>query len=117
MRLLHFGNSQRLAFTDFSGRTIPPYAILSHVWGTDEVLFGDIRNEEYRNRAGYQKIEFCATKAAQHRLTYFWIDTCCIDKYNRRVLSKASNSMFDWYANATICFVFLGDVSVSPAMN
>jgi hypothetical protein len=39
MRLLHFDDTRRLTWPEFSGRTIPPYAILSHIWGDGEVLF------------------------------------------------------------------------------
>ncbi|ERF74886.1 hypothetical protein EPUS_09092 [Endocarpon pusillum Z07020] len=65
--------------------------------------------------AGYQKIKFCAEKASLDQLQYFWIDTCCIDKWNLLELSKSINSMFRWYQNATKCYVFLSDVSASTA--
>ena len=115
MRLLHFDDSRRLVLTDFSGKAIPPYAILSHRWGDSEVLFEDIRSNTYKEKGGYRKIEFCAEQAAQDELPYFWIDTCCIDKWNRRERSKAINSMFRWYKDAAKCYVFLPDVSVSAA--
>lgn len=115
MRLLHFDYTGRLILTDFSKRTIPPYAILSHRWGDDEVLFEDLVYNRYESKIGYRKIKFCAKQAAQDRLQYFWIDTCCIDKWNVHELSKAINSMFRWYRNATKCYVFLSDVSVSTA--
>ncbi|KAF2676251.1 kinesin light chain [Lentithecium fluviatile CBS 122367] len=115
MRLLCFDHSKRLVSTDFSGKSIPPYAILSHRWGDSEVLFEDIRSDTCKEKEGYRKIEFCAEQAAQDQLQYFWIDTCCIDKWNRRERSKAINSMFRWYKNATKCYIFLPDVSISTA--
>src|ERR1700761_543940 len=115
MRLLHFNDTGRLALKDFGGRRIPPYAILSHRWSSDEVLFEDLERNSYESKTGFRKVEFCATKAAQDGLQYFWIDTCCIDKWNRRELSKAINSMFRWYQNATKCYVFLSDVLMSTA--
>jgi tetratricopeptide (TPR) repeat protein len=118
MRLLHFVD-QRLALTDFSGRTIPPYAILSHRWNTEpnnEVLFQDVGNDTWKTKAGYPKIVFCAQQAARDRLQYFWIDTCCIDKWNRHELSKAVNSMFRWYQNAAKCYVFLPDIFASSTV-
>ncbi|KAH8727359.1 heterokaryon incompatibility protein-domain-containing protein [Phaeosphaeriaceae sp. PMI808] len=115
MRLLHFDHSERLVSTDFIGKTIPPYAILSHRWGDSEILFEDLGSHTYKEKEGYRKIEFCAEQAAQDQLQYFWIDTCCIDKWNLRERSKAINSMFRWYKNATKCYVFLPDVSVSTA--
>ncbi|CAI6226601.1 unnamed protein product [Periconia digitata] len=115
MRLLHFDQVGRLLLTDFSGKTTPPYAILSHRWGDSEILFIDIANGTYREKEGYRKIEFCAKQAAKDHLQYFWIDTCCIDKWNLNELSKSINSMFLWYKNAEKCYVFLPDVSVPTA--
>ncbi len=118
MRLLSFNDSGRLVLTDFTGRTVPPYAILSHRWGESEVAFEDLAvegKETYKRKQGYRKIQFCATQAARDELCYFWIDTCCIDKWNRRELSKAINSMFNWYKESTRCYVFLSDVSTEPA--
>jgi tetratricopeptide (TPR) repeat protein len=102
--------------TDFRGKTIPPYAILSHRWGSSEVLFNDVMDKTYREKEdGYRKLEFCAKQAAQDNLQYFWVDTCCIDKWNLSELSKSINSMFQWYMNAKRCYVFLPDISVSTA--
>jgi hypothetical protein len=84
---------------DFTGKALPLYAILSHRWGSEdsEVLFEDVARNSYESKTGYQKIEFCAKQAAQDKLQYFWIDTYCIDKWNRQERSKAVNSMFRWY--------------------
>ena len=38
------------------------------------------------------------------------IDTCCIDKGSSAELSEAINSMYAWYSNAAICYVYLDDV-------
>jgi tetratricopeptide (TPR) repeat protein len=116
MRLLYLDEQGRFVLTDFHGKTIPPYAILSHRWGSSEVLFNDVMDRTYRKKEdGYRKLEFCAKQAAQDNLQYFWIDTCCIDKWNISELSNAINSMFQWYMNAERCYVFLPDVSVSTA--
>jgi hypothetical protein len=111
MRLLHFDSSERLTSTDFSGKTIPPYAILSHTWGGDEFLFENLVNDTGKSKAGYKKILFCGEQAARDQLQYFWVDTCCIDKWNLHELSNAINSMFRWYRNAAKCYVYLSDVS------
>lgn len=108
---------------EFPPSNIPPvYAILSHRWGSDEVTLKDLELGTARSRAGYQKLEFCADRAARDGILYFWIDTCCIDKSNSTELSEAINSMFKWYQNATKCYVFLTDVSLnlssfSPSTN
>jgi tetratricopeptide (TPR) repeat protein len=113
MRLLCFNQLKQLVSTDFRGKTIPPYAILSHRWGDAEILFEDIGSGTYKEKKdGYRKLQFCAEQAAQDKLQYFWIDTCCIDRWNLHERSRAINSMFLWYKNATRCYVFLSDVSV-----
>ncbi|PVH97584.1 kinesin light chain [Periconia macrospinosa] len=116
MRLLHFEQAGRLLLTDFSGKAVPPYAILSHRWGDSEVLFEDIASESYTEKQGYRKVEFCAKQAAKDHLQYFWIDTCCINKWNLDELSRSINSMFRWYKNARKCYVFLPDVLVTDQL-
>ncbi|SPJ72463.1 related to beta transducin-like protein [Fusarium torulosum] len=92
------------------------YAILSHTWGNDEVLYRDIqdptRMEEIRKRngAGYRKIAQSCEKALSRGHDYIWIDTCCIDKSSSAELSEAINSMFRWYTNASACYAYLSDV-------
>jgi tetratricopeptide (TPR) repeat protein len=114
MRLLHYDALGRLVLTDFRGKPIPPYAILSHRWSDSEILIEDISNDIYKEKEeGYRKLQFCAERAAQDELQYFWIDTCCIDRWNNNERSKAINSMFRWYNSAARCYVFLPDVSVS----
>ncbi|USP80990.1 hypothetical protein yc1106_08264 [Curvularia clavata] len=116
MRLLHFDTLGRLVLTDFRGKPIPPYAVLSHRWSDSEILMEDIANEMYREREeGYKKLIFCAEQVARDELQYFWIDTCCIDRWNNNERSKAINSMFQWYKNAARCYVFLSDVSASTS--
>lgn len=41
MRLLQYNNDSEFNLTEFVD-DIPPYAILSHTWGPEEVTFGDI---------------------------------------------------------------------------
>ncbi|KAF2008718.1 kinesin light chain [Aaosphaeria arxii CBS 175.79] len=116
MRLLHLEASGRPVLTNFHGKPIPPYAILSHRWGDSELLFEDLGSEAYKEKKdGVRKLKFCAKQAAEDNLQYFWIDTCCIDKWNNRERSRAINSMFRWYRNATRCYVFLSDVLVPTA--
>ena len=114
MRLLHFDAPDRLILTDFRGKPIPPYAILSHRWSNSEALFEDVSNGAYKQREeGYQKLKFCAEQAAKDGLQYFWIDTCCIDRWDNNERSRAINSMFQWYQKAARCYVFLLDVSLT----
>jgi hypothetical protein len=115
MRLLCFDSSGQLTSKNFGQKAIPPYAILSHTWGEAEFLFEDLVNGTGKEKAGYNKILFCGEQAAHDDLQYFWIDTCCIDKWNLRELSNAINSMFQWYKNAAKCYAFLSDVSTPIA--
>ncbi|KAJ8108095.1 hypothetical protein ONZ43_g6530 [Nemania bipapillata] len=66
----------------------PPYAILSHTWSDEEVSFRDWDSEPWPR--------------VQNK--------CCIDKSSSSELSEAINSMFQWYANAAICYAYLSDV-------
>jgi hypothetical protein len=85
------------------------YAILSHMWGNDEVLFEDMRNATTAQRQGYSKIKGCCDLALKHGFSYVWVDTCCIDKSSSSELQEAICSMYKWYKNAGICFVYLED--------
>ncbi|KAI8634681.1 hypothetical protein F5Y19DRAFT_120940 [Xylariaceae sp. FL1651] len=118
MRLLQRDDAGNYSLTpDFTSDTIPPYATLSHTWGPDEVVFTDLAKtrDDWEQKAGYDKIRFCAERARQHGLRYFWVDTCCIDKSNSIELQTAINSMFRWYRDAKVCYVYLSDVSGNAA--
>ncbi|KAK1622926.1 heterokaryon incompatibility protein-domain-containing protein [Colletotrichum phormii] len=109
MRLL---NTTTLTLESFiSGR--PKYAILSHTWGSEEVIFEDIRTPNQtslRQKAGWPKIGGSCALALKDGLDWIWIDTCCIDKSSSSELSEAINSMFRWYREAEICYAYLEDV-------
>ncbi|KAI4171934.1 MAG: hypothetical protein LQ346_008680 [Caloplaca aetnensis] len=110
MRLLH---AKTREFEEFFDTQIPPFAILSHRWGEKEVSFQQMRKNRAEEGPGLNKIlGFCAL-ASQKGYEWVWIDTCCIDKKSSAELSEAINSMFQWYAKATECFVYLSDVSLN----
>ncbi|KAK1751137.1 heterokaryon incompatibility protein-domain-containing protein [Echria macrotheca] len=117
MRLLRRDSSGTISLTEnLLGSDIPQYAILSHTWGPilEEVTYEDlVVGGCSTNKAGYDKIRFCAEQSRNHDLQYFWVDTCCIDKTNNAEVAEAINSMFTWYRNATHCYVYLSDVSVT----
>ncbi|KAK5658021.1 hypothetical protein OQA88_2575 [Cercophora sp. LCS_1] len=113
MRLLERdGDGQFHLTPDLPNHMLPPYAILSHVWGPEEVTFKDMVDGTARNKAGYAKIQFCGDQAWKDQVQHFWVDTCCIDKTNSTELQTAINSMFRWYSNATRCYVYLTDIPV-----
>jgi hypothetical protein len=116
MRLLKDDGHGNLSLAEYHGDNLPRYAILSHNWGPDceEVTFKDLMEEGAgRNKTGFKKIDFCRKQAASDGIHYFWVDTCCIDKSSSSELSTAINSMFRWYQNAALCYVYLSDVSTS----
>ncbi|GKT45467.1 vegetative incompatibility protein HET-E-1 [Colletotrichum spaethianum] len=95
----------------FAGSNVPPYAILSHTWGPDEVTFQDIRNLALAStKAGFTKIQGCCVQALRHNIDWAWIDSCCIDKTSSAELSEAINSMYSYYLLSRVCFVYLADV-------
>lgn len=88
------------------------YAILSHTWTEDEVTFDKLRVPGSRFRKDYKKIEYTCAQALKDGLEYAWIDTCCIDKRSSAELSEATNSMYRWYSDSEVCYVYLSDVSL-----
>jgi len=116
MRLLHVDTNGSFKLTaSFRNNRPPPYAILSHVWAADnqeEVTFEDLTNGMRGSKGGYQKLRFCSEEAKRDGLSYFWVDSCCIDKRSSAEVAEAINSMFRWYQNAAKCYVYLSDVSI-----
>ncbi|XTI89368.1 hypothetical protein V2W45_1469557 [Cenococcum geophilum] len=118
IRLLKLKDNGGLSLAKFVSDNIPPYAILSHIWGEDykEVTFKDLMDSLGKSKAGYTKIRFCMTQAAKDGLQYPRVGTCCIDKSSSAELSEAINSMFRWYHDATKCYVYLSDVSIGSSV-
>lgn len=108
MRLL---STFTLALSEFVGSQVPPYAILSHTWGDEEVLINDIHNGTARSKRGFKKLGGCCEKAVADGFRWVWIDTCCIDSSSSVEMSEAINSMHRWYKAAVVCYVYLEDVS------
>jgi hypothetical protein len=125
MRLLH---TKKLILET---PTDTPYAILSHRWLADheEISFQDLKRRQVppsegphnndaepalpskvNNKQGYEKFRGACDNAFQAGLEYIWIDTCCIDKTSSAELSEAINSMYAWYQDSAVCYVYLHDV-------
>lgn len=114
MRLLHYNSEGNLVLTDdlVDEGSLPAYAILSHTWvEEEEVTFQELKADAGLAKPGYQKIEYCGQQARRDGLRYWWVDTCCIDKTNTAEYRHAVKSMYRWYQSATICYVYLADVS------
>ena len=93
----------------------PPYAILSHTWGAEELTLQDWQAGSNKDFEGYHKVIGTCERALHDGFGYVWVDTCCIDKTNQVELSEAINSMFKWYQDAKVCYVLLSDLHVDPA--
>ncbi|KAF2867129.1 kinesin light chain 1 [Massariosphaeria phaeospora] len=119
MRLLEIQHDGTITLTEdlMGASNVPAYAILSHTWlPGQEVTFDEFKKSLGRDKAGFDKIRFCAQQAQRDGLRYFWVDTCCINKADPVELQHAINSMFRWYQEATGCYVLLTDVlSAEPA--
>ena len=89
------------------------YAIFSHTWGKDEVIFADLSNGNPESKPAYDKVKSACRRAAADNYSYIWIDSCCIDKSSSADLSEAINSMYVWYQQADICYAYLADVDAS----
>ncbi|KAK4548594.1 hypothetical protein LTR36_009504 [Oleoguttula mirabilis] len=122
MRLI---NLFSLEFEEFFDGQIPPYAILSHRWNEREVTYKDFLKAKVIDGSSYDKIlGFCAfarerkarvwdkqaCRMQETAIEWGWVDTYCIDKKSSAELSEAINSMFGWYHNAAVCYVYLADV-------
>ena len=107
MRLL---NTTTFEFREFFDSDVPRYAILSHRWGSDEPSFQDFEKGIQRGRQGFDKINECCKVASEDGLEWAWMDTCCIDKKSSAELTEAINSMYNWYRQAAVCYVYMSDV-------
>ena len=110
MRLIH---CRSLQLKEFVSSDVPEYAILSHTWESDEVSFAAFTTDltAAKLKAGFCKIDFTCQQAIAGGLEYAWVDTSCIDKSSSAELAEAINSMFTWYNNASVCYVYLSDVT------
>ncbi|KAK8017304.1 heterokaryon incompatibility protein het-E-1 [Apiospora rasikravindrae] len=125
-------NTETLLLESFN--TPPPYAILSHTWGPEEVSLqewevvhdsGAIQGQcphiqkksrpNVEQKEGCEKVKGACKQAARDGIQYLWCDTNCIDKTSSAELSEAINSMFAWYRNSKVCYAILTDVEVPKA--
>ena len=119
MRLINVRTGELQSFT----KDIPPYAILSHMWGADndEVTIQEMlvspedRPPRTTSKLGHEKIlkscEIAKSYDISHErilhhhtrcIEHIWIDTCCIDKSSSAELSEAINSMYRYYREVMI---------------
>ncbi|KAI1847775.1 hypothetical protein JX266_006270 [Neoarthrinium moseri] len=97
MRLL---NTSTFELKEFNDGAVPPYAILSHT-----------------RRKAFSKIQDTCKLALAQGYKHAWIDTCCIDKLSSAELTEAINSMFNWYRESAICYVYLTDLAKTESFD
>ncbi|GIZ38872.1 hypothetical protein CKM354_000227100 [Cercospora kikuchii] len=113
MRLLRADGDELVLETAYGESN--KYAILSHRWlpeDEQEVRYADIvnRKDDLRSKPGWNKLEWCRQQASADGLLYFWADTACIDKSSSQELTESINSMYKWYKEAEVCYVYLQDM-------
>ncbi|KAJ4309661.1 hypothetical protein N0V84_011381 [Fusarium piperis] len=89
MRLI---NANTLQLREFHGNSIPPYAILSHTWGNQEVTFQDWLDQAAATaKEGFAKIDGACSMALRRGLE--WAEICFAylsDVSSARKLSRKS---------------------------
>lgn len=122
MRLL---NTKSLELKFFMPSSVPDYVILSHRWNaenSEECNLEDMTttpitepNCPARKKQGFCKIQGACRLALRDGYSWIWIDSCCIDKSSSAELQEAINSMWKYYAESNICYVYMADVQDSEA--
>ncbi|KAH7122342.1 heterokaryon incompatibility protein-domain-containing protein [Dendryphion nanum] len=120
MRLLNTASLELSCL--FVPSDVPDYVILSHRWSAEEVTFADITKapisksqSETRAKSGFAKIQGVCELASKDGYEWIWIDSCCIDKSSSAELQEAINSMWRYYEEANICYVYMADVPDAEA--
>ncbi|KAF9482049.1 hypothetical protein BDN70DRAFT_853969 [Pholiota conissans] len=90
------------------------YAILSHTWLRSipgEVTYIDWINGRFENSdPGYQKlVNFSKVALTEHKLSFGWMDTVCINKESSSELDESIRSMYNWYERANVCIIYLAE--------
>jgi hypothetical protein len=120
MRLLNTKTLElsRLFFSD----EVPDYVILSHRWSDAEVTFADFSKtpiseaqSQARKKSGFFKVVGACEQGRKDGYEWIWIDSCCIDKSSSAELQEAINSMWRYYKESNICYVYLADVPNAEA--
>ncbi|KAK4125654.1 hypothetical protein N657DRAFT_654253 [Parathielavia appendiculata] len=85
---------------EFIGDSTPDYAMLSHTWGEEEVIFPDLVDSDFarvRAKAGFVKVEGACALARNQ-------------EFDSAELSESINSLYRWYRDSIVCNAYLSDV-------
>ncbi|KAF9473838.1 hypothetical protein BDN70DRAFT_937130 [Pholiota conissans] len=104
-------------------RSVTEYAILSHTWLRSEP--GEITYDLWCKRdfdllhPGYRKlVQFSKAALENHRMSFGWMDTVCIDKSSSSELDESIRSMYRWYKNSSVCITYLAEsLSIADMAN
>ncbi|KAK7443543.1 hypothetical protein VKT23_015716 [Stygiomarasmius scandens] len=114
LKLVEFGNAE----------IIPSYAILSHRWVQgEEVLYAEFLQSQdgggkfSKPKEGYRKIEAACRQAREDGIRFIWIDTCCVEQGNHVDVAANITSMYGYYQNAKVCYVYLADIEKHDMFN
>jgi len=121
MYLINVDTFKLKYFVDLDDPDRPRFAALSHRWGSDEeeLTFQEIetpvrsRPESVEKKSGYEKLKEACRAAQTLDLSWIWIDTCCIDMTSSAELQESINSMWRLYSKATLCMVYMNDLTLS----
>ncbi|KAK3392882.1 hypothetical protein B0H63DRAFT_456764 [Podospora didyma] len=76
----------------------------------ERALAPSLLPHQFQLKAGYGKISYACDQAVKDGHRYIWVDTCCIDRSSSADVTEAINSMFSWYQQAAVCYVYMQDV-------
>jgi hypothetical protein len=116
MRLL---NAETYAFANSSeiAKENREYAILSHTWlrkQGDEVTYMDMKTRfkdiSQLKPVGWRKLTNFCKFATQRGHQWVWIDTCCINTADANETQSSIHGMYEYYADAVVCYAHLADV-------
>ncbi|KAF9877671.1 ankyrin repeat-containing protein [Colletotrichum karsti] len=109
-----FLTTNSLDFVHLPNGAEAPYAVLSHTWGPEEVLYKDLvaDKEQAKQKAGFSKVREACRIARGEGLQYIWIDTCCTDRADAKELDESINSSFRLFRSAALCIAHLSDVDL-----
>ncbi|KAF1939381.1 hypothetical protein EJ02DRAFT_424869 [Clathrospora elynae] len=123
MRLLHIESDGTFSLGEFIGDDIPPYTVLSHMWGADkqEVTYQDLFGGTGQQKSGWGKIRFLCQAddggRSGMRMGRHMLQVSLINKSSITELAESINFMFKWYKDAVVCYILLEDPTpdIAPA--
>jgi len=117
---LRFIDTATLKIRNFTIDDAPPYAVLCHVWGDEEISFQELqeiseRAQEpqagAREKKGYYKIRQLCRAVRRAGIELAWLDSCCINQNDLAERDQTILALASLYSNAEACYVLLEDTT------